>query len=369
MTGYAANPAGTSFLPRLSTKAPCNITMTAKGDVRATYRNHKATDKRKLCRRYSCVSFQVAADQWPTLERHIGNTYEYSNAIRELQRISIYRAFADERGLLRPFLLLASMHPTRRKMWGSYLNISIDTKHFHGDAHAEAWCILTNERAGVVHLISKRSKSSEETSLKEVEEGITWEAIMGIILPQDTEDLPFETGKTNVKKPSRMNRWTATSTLQMEEEILKILTTMTREFVGERVLHELDAVRSSNPTMTDVLLERLMNEGHFDDETILQTYVSGIMLPKAQKTKLVKALRAFCPKRSHSRLREVAKLFVGAMHLDAAPFDASPWQLFNNCAFRTIVNNKPVLLPIVGACVMQRAFLACGGVDIEQYCY
>jgi hypothetical protein len=47
----------------------------------------------------------------------VASRFDNSQAIKELARDSEFKQMAYEQGMIRPFLLLASMHPKRRAIW------------------------------------------------------------------------------------------------------------------------------------------------------------------------------------------------------------------------------------------------------------
>ncbi|ELR22142.1 uncharacterized protein ACA1_160000, partial [Acanthamoeba castellanii str. Neff] len=65
--------------------------------------------------------------------------YDNTRALAELERNSKFKRLAFKQGMIRPFLLLASMHPETRATWAKTLELDLLAQPFFGDAHAEAW--------------------------------------------------------------------------------------------------------------------------------------------------------------------------------------------------------------------------------------
>ena len=62
----------------------------------------------------------------------------------------IHKAF--KKGMIRPFLLLVSMHPNVRQQVAEALSIDINGKDVRGDSHAESWQLLNKFRKGLMFL-------------------------------------------------------------------------------------------------------------------------------------------------------------------------------------------------------------------------
>lgn len=89
------------------------------------------------------------SDKWPDESQVDILHYPAEKYIEVLERDSKYKQKAFALGLIRPFLLLASMHPVRRLRWAKALKVPLlSHKHF-GDAHAEAFLMLTFDRKGL----------------------------------------------------------------------------------------------------------------------------------------------------------------------------------------------------------------------------
>eukprot|EP01114_Cavostelium_apophysatum_P008987 TRINITY_DN22059_c0_g1_i1.p1 TRINITY_DN22059_c0_g1~~TRINITY_DN22059_c0_g1_i1.p1 ORF type:complete len:599 (-),score=120.78 TRINITY_DN22059_c0_g1_i1:62-1858(-) len=69
--------------------------------------------------------------------------------IADLTRDTPFKRKAHKEGLLRPFLLLVAMPPIFRNQAASSLGWTLFTEDYFGDAHAEAWAILTKDAKGM----------------------------------------------------------------------------------------------------------------------------------------------------------------------------------------------------------------------------
>jgi len=100
--------------------------------------------------KFAKVVWEAQKQGWQPLEGASAATYDNSMAIKVMQASSTYKDKAYAAGLIRPFLLLASMHPGRRTAWAFSLNINLVRSSKYGNAHWEAYKILTHSRYGIV---------------------------------------------------------------------------------------------------------------------------------------------------------------------------------------------------------------------------
>ena len=76
--------------------------------------------------------------------------YEEEGFVRsELNRRSKERTKAREAGLIKPFLLLVSMHPDMRSKVAFQLEIQLLKKKYFGDSHTESFAILFHKKKGI----------------------------------------------------------------------------------------------------------------------------------------------------------------------------------------------------------------------------
>eukprot|EP00005_Dracoamoeba_jomungandri_P007631 CAMPEP_0174274848 /NCGR_PEP_ID=MMETSP0439-20130205/59499_1 /TAXON_ID=0 /ORGANISM="Stereomyxa ramosa, Strain Chinc5" /LENGTH=905 /DNA_ID=CAMNT_0015366889 /DNA_START=14 /DNA_END=2731 /DNA_ORIENTATION=+ len=91
----------------------------------------------------SFLKISEACKKWPEPNHSWGfGPVDNACIIHELSRKSKYLEKAQKRCLVRPFLLLASMHPKQRLLWTFRLKPNLCDKDFYGDAHAESWHII-----------------------------------------------------------------------------------------------------------------------------------------------------------------------------------------------------------------------------------
>eukprot|EP01134_Creolimax_fragrantissima_P003203 CFRG3203T1 len=329
------------------------------------------------------------AKEWPSLRGKTGYSYDHSLAIAELSRNSSFRSMANERGMLRPFLILASMHPVRRRVWASYLNLSVQKKSFKGDAHAEAWYILSHKTKGVVRKVSIPVKDKLVKTAKDDEHTVYWDEVVSRVTRNGISEVTLLNRKNkDIDKSMRVTvedrlqaaeelakSNTLAATRELEEILLSGIFEITREAAGEQMIAKMNMAVERNPVVAADVRKRCMDAGHFSDETFLDFFSGGMLLEDAEKTEMIRALRKYCLKRRESRKRNFAVLGVGTIMLTVGPVLLTPFSLifsvpfFATNIFRTVYKSKPgELLPIIIACVMQRAFLAAGGVDLDYYC-
>eukprot|EP01135_Chromosphaera_perkinsii_P012336 Nk52_evm4s2640 gene=Nk52_evmTU4s2640 len=75
---------------------------------------------------------------------------EKSFIVSELERESEYKEKARNANVIRPFLLLVSMHPAARNSVGIRLGMQLLSAKAFGDSHAEAWKILNKNKTGLI---------------------------------------------------------------------------------------------------------------------------------------------------------------------------------------------------------------------------
>ena len=93
---------------------------------------------------------QSIFDEWPSkVEFPDPITYPQYKAVEELTRESEFKQKAWNKGLIKPFLLLVSMHPKDRIFWAKSLKVNLLSMKNYGDAHAEAYKLLTADRKGL----------------------------------------------------------------------------------------------------------------------------------------------------------------------------------------------------------------------------
>jgi len=100
---------------------------------------------------------------WQSLDGACAMEFDNSMGVAEMQRCSQYKIKAYKLGMIRPFLLLVSMHPRRRIAWANSLGINLVKKHAKdhgkrktfGDSHWEAHYILTAQRKGFIDRVSR----------------------------------------------------------------------------------------------------------------------------------------------------------------------------------------------------------------------
>jgi hypothetical protein len=87
----------------------------------------------------------------------------------DLTRPSEHRTEAEQKGLLRPFMLLVSMSPAYRNQVACFLGWSLITEDYFGDPHAESWHILFKQGKGMQ---TRCHKSYEKAN--PLAEGCNW---------------------------------------------------------------------------------------------------------------------------------------------------------------------------------------------------
>eukprot|EP01103_Thecamoeba_quadrilineata_P018753 TRINITY_DN7334_c0_g1_i1.p1 TRINITY_DN7334_c0_g1~~TRINITY_DN7334_c0_g1_i1.p1 ORF type:complete len:665 (-),score=86.05 TRINITY_DN7334_c0_g1_i1:15-2009(-) len=85
--------------------------------------------------------------------------------IREnLSRDTPEKQLAYEKGMIRPFLFLVSMHPAARSTLALTLGLYLLRKSFYGDPHIEAWYVISHKTRGILFRGSERLESMRMVS-------------------------------------------------------------------------------------------------------------------------------------------------------------------------------------------------------------
>eukprot|EP01098_Paradermamoeba_levis_P015352 TRINITY_DN774_c0_g1_i3.p1 TRINITY_DN774_c0_g1~~TRINITY_DN774_c0_g1_i3.p1 ORF type:complete len:343 (-),score=137.64 TRINITY_DN774_c0_g1_i3:47-1075(-) len=95
----------------------------------------------------------------------LGKPLTRDEIVAQLKKDSEFRQKAKEAGLIRPFLLLASMHPVARYQAARPISVKLLKKYNH-DPHAEAWAVLTEDGKGL--------KSRTEYSFEFAKKSCDW---------------------------------------------------------------------------------------------------------------------------------------------------------------------------------------------------
>jgi len=99
--------------------------------------------------------------------------FDHSKSFDELKRDSTYKQKAFDAGLIRPFLLLVSMHPIRRAGVAKMINFDYVRESWFGDAHHEAWYILSGAKG-----IQGRASEAFSRKLNPLRENCNWYEIV-----------------------------------------------------------------------------------------------------------------------------------------------------------------------------------------------
>lgn len=118
---------------------------------------------------------QSVIDEWPSrIEFPDILTYPQYKAVDELTRNSEFKLKAWNKGLIKPFLLLVSMHPEKRLRWAKSLNVPLLSLKNYGDSHAEAYKLLTMDRKG----LQARANHAFADTLNPVGQNCNWYQIL-----------------------------------------------------------------------------------------------------------------------------------------------------------------------------------------------
>eukprot|EP00510_Aplanochytrium_minuta_P001345 CAMPEP_0184009560 /NCGR_PEP_ID=MMETSP0954-20121128/2680_1 /TAXON_ID=627963 /ORGANISM="Aplanochytrium sp, Strain PBS07" /LENGTH=484 /DNA_ID=CAMNT_0026288961 /DNA_START=98 /DNA_END=1552 /DNA_ORIENTATION=+ len=123
---------------------------------------------------------------WPALNRACAFNFDNSLGVGEMRRYSHYKIKAYRLGMIRPFLLLVSMHP--KSAWANSLEINLAEKLARGqgdritlgDAHWEAYYIITAQRKGLIDRTCRTFREKFNPLSKTLE----WEKILHRVMKE-----------------------------------------------------------------------------------------------------------------------------------------------------------------------------------------
>eukprot|EP01134_Creolimax_fragrantissima_P002945 CFRG2945T1 len=321
--------------------------------------------------------YRSATLQW---EEHRPNNFTFDPR-KELRRQSSYRRFAISRGVIRPFLLLASMHPVKRRVVAKTLGLS--TTGFTDDAHQEAWHMLTDSRKGIIRQATsplfdklRKSKSGKVyyVDWTVVVERVTRNAFSDYnrIWNRRNKDIPKTTRQKinkNIKSAKSAQTINPDKTIEQLEEIL--LAAMFEAVKKSLIIENgemVDGVTRHSVEERAAVLQHLRNEGHFGNESFLQFFVEALLVEPTDDPVILDALKKFAKTREDSYKADIASLCIsGFLMLNPIGLPVAGPVFFVK-AFRLARKIKPGdLLPVITCLSMQRAVLACDGIDINNY--
>lgn len=323
-------------------------------------------------------AFASACASWPSYEGHTALTYPQVRAKAEMARWSLYREQTYELGLVRPFLLLVSMHPEVRLSYAQLLEVPLWEMEEFGDAHFEAYVMLVGDNNSIM----QRANCAFE------EEG-EWFQVLWRIASQSLSrgDVCSET-RTEL---SRLSTSYAESLgyckepenpyiRSLEEVFLKGLVQVfdgVKEAKGEDEWDETRLLMESD--CLDALVEKLRSAG-FADDWLMRRLATATFLGRDDH--IATALGDWCERKQfYQGARQVASLAVPGsillVHLliAASPlFTLSPLAIIPatslaiNVVRLALFSKTPfsVLLPVIGI-VCQRELLAYHDLCIDAF--
>lgn len=339
-----------------------------------------------------CPAMQASIKTWPSYTKHTVLTYPMHRAVIDMNRSSKYKDQVFELGLIRPFLLLVSMHPEARISWAKILNVDIWDSECSGDSHQEAWEMLVG---------SKRSLQSRLNCLYS-KQGDWYQLLFRVSkralhrsqsLQSDSE------AKTVLEDltPASLATWKETfafcsephnsSVLALEEIFLRGLVEMFDEVKSD---HQIPALAESTKLlmagdMIDPLVLKLQSAG-FKDTDLMRRLAATTYEGRVQQ--IVQGLGQYCgfsdvtmntpgiKGDQNLRMANLPSSIVGLnLVLAATPLialsplivlpalaltgEGSKYDLFKQAPYE-------VLLPIIGIC-SQREMLAYQNISVDDF--
>lgn len=339
-----------------------------------------------------CPAMQAAIKLWPSYTKHTVLTYPMHRAIIDMNRSSKYKDQVFELGLIRPFLLLVSMHPEARISWAKILNVDIWDSECSGDSHQEAWEMLVG---------SKRSLQSRLNCLYS-KQGDWYQLLFRVSKRALHRSQTLESnGEAKVVledlTPASLSTWKETfafcsepynnSVMALEEIFLRGLVEMFDEIKSD---HQIPTLAESTKLlmagdMIDPLVSKLQSAG-FKDTDLIRRLAATTYEGRVQQ--IVQGLGQYCgftdvtmstpgiKGDQNLRMANLPSSIVGLnLVLAATPMialsplivlpalaltgEGSKYDLFHQAPYE-------VLLPIIGIC-SQREMLAYQNICVDDF--
>mmetsp|Transcript_37156 Transcript_37156/g.58503 ORF Transcript_37156/g.58503 Transcript_37156/m.58503 type:complete len:743 (-) Transcript_37156:1309-3537(-) len=289
---------------------------------------------------------------WPALSAEFtqGNLLgcaSHAQVKKIMAASSTWKRRAWEAGYLRPFLLLASMHPRQRLGCGVAIQLNLTENLWYGDPHREAWEIISHQLEGI-----RRKTGGHNAMKREGEGGPTWWDTM---LQVSNTTLSHFWSQDNVAK-----------------QALKALPNLNRDQIKQACQDpEIRHIQQLEDTFLNLVFKKLM-KAKGGDENVTSKYTNTkdlegsaqgedrIMLENLKREisgpVCVKFLNFYCSKAYQNSNQ--ANAFMTWAEKERTPTMSS-----------VFLNKLPVrtLLPVVFAIACQRLFLATIGVYCHEY--
>ena len=220
---------------------------------------------------HQCASCADEVKNWDTGRRKkddlLAKEHGTEIILAELQRQSEHRDMAMRAGMIRPFLLLASMDYATRNQLASLLGFSLFNQPYVGDPHIEAWDILDAPMQG----IGRRCTESWET-LNPLARNVNWyetvyRAGKEIFKKLESKDLSFADsieGCSNSK--SRLVQ-------DLENEFLVKLSSLQAAQLAKERLADLDELEDSEEVRE---IAKNMREAGIDHAGVIRYGLSTV---------------------------------------------------------------------------------------------
>jgi len=320
--------------------------------------------KKKAC-------LEAVLAEWPAIEDAVSMTYDHSKELAELQRQSEYKDRAFDCGMIRPFLLLVSMHPKRRILWAQTLDLDLLSKSFFGDTHAEAWFIIDKDRKG----IQARSNLAFRESLNPFAHSCNWYEIVERVTRKSfhKEKKLSKEMKDEIKNAKKSFSQTIGACLDPKDTMVPFLeelflrafnSAMSQGFneqqkqLAEQLMQREDAKE---------LAKRMRDAGwtnkEFIDLTVSQT------IQNMNKESMLHGVVDLASKKAETGALDAAKVGISAVQLlFLAPVPVLPaFMLVRNVLGAVWGSTPGRLIPMITGLLAQRIWLTLGSIRIEDY--
>lgn len=307
--------------------------------------------------------------EWPLLEGQTPLTFDNSRAIKELARDSEFKQMAYEQGMIRPFLLLASMHPKRRAIWAKTLDLDLLRKPFFGDSHAEAWFIIDKDRAG----IQARSNLAFKESLNPFARSCNWYEIVERVtrkafnkdknIDEAMHKQIKEAKKTNKQTIGPCQDPTDHTVPRMEELFMRAFSRVMLGSFPEQQRQVIDQLMDQDDAKE--LAERMLAAGWTDTALIRFTVAQAIQ--GSAKEEVTQGALHFV-KKMETGASDAFKIGLPAVMLFISPIPAIPAVMLVRNTLGAIWGSTPGrLIPSLIGILGQRSWLSLAGIRIEDY--
>eukprot|EP01101_Sappina_pedata_P012899 TRINITY_DN9245_c0_g1_i1.p1 TRINITY_DN9245_c0_g1~~TRINITY_DN9245_c0_g1_i1.p1 ORF type:complete len:804 (+),score=248.47 TRINITY_DN9245_c0_g1_i1:38-2413(+) len=307
-------------------------------------------------------------------------TYDHSRAIFEMSRPSKYRQKAEKSGMIRPFLLLVSMHPHRRIFWSKAIGIDVMNKRCFPNPHKEAWYIITKHKTGMKDRTTdaygeKLNPFARTTNWYEVIYRVSYTVFVKRVVTEGmmkntevTKEIrkvikeckkSYRTGMAGCSDPDQ-----APIIRMLEEAFMIAFMHKMKDRLLPEKQHAMERLVEESPESME-LRNRLLEAGWRNSDLI--SFAVGIMLYKHPRG-IIMEMIGYATSKKDSDALEYATIIFPLIFIFVSPIPYIPMAMLARSAIGYLLKPDPgALLPIVFGICIQRMWLSFAGLRVEDF--